>query len=920
MKKLISLLLLVAAALLLGCGADTGTGTESGTEAPVTAGDTSTVTEETTAEAVMETPEEKPQLPDYYIDFADERNIYACSNLYNVNTEYTGDGMLVKFIQSGAEPKYCFDPYMTLPVPEGKFSIDDYPYFVISLYTSKSDLKGDIRYKTDGLKDPGSYPTYRFSYGGTGERIIVLDLQKMSSVLFVAAGDSPTTGNYTHLRMDMFENDCSTDDVFIIHWYAFFKTKKQADEFKEMPRSTPQHTEVPDLSAYYRGAEFAEPDNAFKPKKLLYGFETGIYEFPINKLKNNGYGGIVTNVKFDMNYLKDDAQFENLKKAYEYAHGIGMHMWIYDEYQWPSGKAFGQVLEGNDEFEATGIELLKVKGQGDIDYSLPSGYIGIAGADLVSGGKTTPLATDGKTVKAKHTGAYTMYVYAHRITNRGKEDPTDFSTLRDVDLLNPDAVARFIQTTYVKYRDKMGDAFDIVEAFFTDEPQLGNRDAKDYVVWTDKLPEKFNEMHGYDVTAELYSLFDGDTAHDRLVRVNFYQTVAEMFRIAYFEQIADWCEANGVAFSGHMLFEENIQRQIETYGGDFMQLVGTMTIPGADVLQVEPDRLMQKGTDIGSFMGLKYVSSAAKNAGKRLVHLEFTPVTVDGAPFFSDQRKYSVAGASLTSLFGANTYTVICYDEAMSAPDLQFFTTYEGRINTLLGYGTTDTPIAVFYPVDAVRAAYTATGNHFNYSGSDEAAKINRLMQDTCYDIIKAGLDFTVLDVQSVGAAEISGGKMKVGLGEYSVIVMPSVRVISAEATKKLIEFERSGGVVIWLDSLPDMCDDERDTEEFGRLIKEYSGKVFKGVLTDKLLQLCPPPMGLSTKNGVYAAEYVRPDDGVRILYLANATKSAKSVNVEQEGKYLIYDPYDCTVTEASGKTPVKVPGYRAVLIVRDAE
>ena len=101
--------------------------------------------------------------------------------------------------------------------------------------------------------------------------------------------------------------------------------------------------------------------------------------------------------------------------------------------------------------------------------------------------------------------------------------------------------------------------------------------------------------------------------------------------------------------------------------------------------------------------------------------------------------------------------------------------------------------------------------------------------------------------------------------------------------------------------------------------MKEYSGKVFKGELTDKLLQLCPPPMGLATKNGVYAAEYVRPDDGVRILYLANATKSAKSVNVEQEGKYLIYDPYDCTVTEASGKTSVKVPGYRAVLIVRDA-
>lgn len=914
MKRITALLCAAAILMTAGCGTAAETTDGAATAAPDTAAETAEQTSGQTTDAETLPPE--PVYPDYYVDFAVEENVYACSNLYNVESEYTGDGMKVKFLQSSGREGYCFDPYMTLPLPEGRFSIDEYPYFVISLYTSKDDLKGDIRYKTDGLKDPNSYPTYRFSYGGTGNRLIMLDLHKMSAVLFVADKDSPTTGNYTNLRMDMFENDCSTDDVFVIYWYAFFKTRKEAQAFKEMPGRQDRETEKPDLSAYYKGAEFVDPDTAYRPKKVLYGFD-GAYDFTVRKLRSNGYGGIVTNVKFNSEYLKSDSEFELLKTGFIRAKEEGMHLWIYDEYQWPSGKAFGQVLEGHDEYEATGIELITLNGTGNVEYVLPDNYIGIAGADLVGNGVRTQLETDGRRIFARHDGAYTAYVYARRVTNQKKEDPTDFTTLRDVDLLNPDAVRRFIDTTYEKYKEKLGDTFGAVEAFFTDEPQLGNRDMKNYVVWTDRLPEKFEKMHGYRIETELYSLFAGNTAHDRTVRVNFYQTVAEMFRESYFEQIAEWCEGNGVASSGHMLFEENIQRQIETYGGDFMQLVGTMTIPGADILQVEPDRLMQKGTDIGSFMGLKYVSSAAKNAGKTKVHLEFTPSAVNGAPFFSDPGKYITGGASLATAFGADTYSVICGDDYIPAKDLQQFSAYVGRMNVLLDGAVTTNGTAVFYPVDAVRAAYTATGGHFDYNGSDEAEKINRIMQETCWDILKAGLDFTVIDVQSVENAQISGGKMKIGLGEYVTVVMPSVRVISCKALQKLIEFESSGGTVIWLDSLPQMCDDEREADAFAGLMKDYKGKKFTADLTKKLRALCPPLFGVEVGSGVIASGY-RADDGRKILLLANSAKNKKSASFGEAGaEYFIYDPYNCTITKAEGRTELRVEPYKALLIVK---
>ena len=912
MKKAVLLLTAVLTVLCISC---TSVPEESETSTDTDITDTVTETGALTEE--MTEPEEQTVLPDYYVDFSDEKNAYACSNLYNVTTEYTGTGLKVNFLQAGKDndPTYCFDPYMTLPLPEGKFSIDDYPYFVMFLYTSRDDMQGDIRYKTESVHNPASYPTYRFSYGGTGERKIILDLQE-SVVLFIAEDDKPVEGSYTDLRMDMFENNANTTDTFIIYSYAFFKTEEEAKAFEGIKSKKDEEAEKPDLSAYYKGDQFVTPDSKYKPKKLLYCFDNA-YEFTTSKLKNNGYGGVVTNVRFAQDYLQNDDEFEILKNAFDRSHEIGLHLWIYDEYQWPSGKAFGQVLKDHDEYEATGIELIKLDGEGDINYTLPDNYIKITGAYIIKDGAKTPLETDGKHISVKSSGKYTVCVYARRITNQKKEDPADFSTLRDVDLLNPDAVKRFLDLTYEKYKEKLGDTFDHVEAFFTDEPQLGNRDMKNYVVWTDKLPEKFRQTHGYDIEENLYSLYDGDTDRDRLVRVNFYQTVSELFRVSYFEQIAKWCEENGVLSSGHLLFEENVQRQIETYGGDFLQLCGAMGIPGGDVLQIEPDRLLCKGTDIGNFMGLKYVYTEAKNQGKQKVHLEFTPSAVPNAPFFSEPGKYTIAGATLTSLFGANTYTVICGDGDIPTSDLQKFTDYAGRINVLLDTAYTTSEIGVFYPVDAVRAAYTAAGNHFDFNGSDEAAKINRLMQDTCYDIIKEGYDFTVLDKQSVASSVVSDGKIKIGAGEYSTVIMPSVSVISCDALEKLVEFEISGGEIIWLDCLPGMCDDEREEQRFDTLVKKLGGKVFNGKLALKLSNLHDIPMNARIRSGVFISEYKRADDNKTVVYLANSTNSVKAVTLgDGYENYLIYDPYDCTVTEAHGQNVITVEKYRAVLIV----
>ena len=85
-------------------------------------------------------------------------------------------------------------------------------------------------------------------------------------------------------------------------------------------------------------------------------------------------------------------------------------------------------------------------------------------------------------------------------------------------------LARFITLTHERYRDRMGDAFRNVDAFFTDEPQLGNRGMRKYVVRTPGLEDKFRTEYGYELN--LPSLFSGNTDADRLCRMQYYRLVA----------------------------------------------------------------------------------------------------------------------------------------------------------------------------------------------------------------------------------------------------------------------------------------------------------------------------------------------------------------------------------------------------------
>lgn len=87
-----------------------------------------------------------------------------------------------------------------------------------------------------------------------------------------------------------------------------------------------------------------------------------ILEKRIDDLREKGYGGIVTNVNMDQNYLHDEESWELFRHAVQYAaNQRGMKIWIYDEKGYPSGSAGGLTLRENPEYECKGLVLVKKK-------------------------------------------------------------------------------------------------------------------------------------------------------------------------------------------------------------------------------------------------------------------------------------------------------------------------------------------------------------------------------------------------------------------------------------------------------------------------------------------------------------------------------------------------------------------------------
>ena len=669
--------------------------------------------------------------------------------------------------------------------------------------------------------------------------------------------------------------------------------------------------------------KFKNPPDEYRIFHMWHGFD-GNFKSTMDTLYDYGFRGVVTNNAWDGDYLKDSSNYDIVNGVLDYAKEKGMTAWLYDEYGYPSGTADRQTLDGHPEYEAVGVGMLGGEYADAADFALPEQFLGIIYAEIVKGGKKTPLANPGgRTLKVEEPGAFALNVYAKKIAFEGSHaEKNGYRPNRYPNLLDRRAVRRFIDLVYAGYRENICDTKNKVQAIFTDEPSLmthyvntSDKYPHFIVPWEDGLPELFEKMHGYELLPQLSSLFGGYADEDKILRVNFYQTVAEMMTQSFYVQIRDCCGDMGVAFSGHNLLEESLSCQVALYG-DMMKNIGTMHIPGIDVLSCVPPMYLA-----GWYMTPKYVSSAARNNSKDVVMVEFCPVA-DMDQFKADEFKNVLGTTSLLFFNGANRMNTYYSYNRMTKEDSNRWNTYSGRLNTMLRGSTFASEVAVMYPIAGTQAYFVAENMHLSYP-DPKIHSLDLYINSVATQIYEHQLDFNMIDADSLECAAIEEGRLVVGNGKYRVVVIPNLEVMSLACMRKLAGFADAGGKVIWLDSLPRLADRMGDTGELVRISERFLPDVvglpsgeFTGIIKDTVKHDLAVSSQDENFKDIFVSPYIK--DGKKIYYIVNSNKEDMEVHIAAgEGLcFDLYDPYTGDITAYGDAGDFVCRGYMGYFAV----
>ena len=558
--------------------------------------------------------------------------------------------------------------------------------------------------------------------------------------------------------------------------------------------------------------DFVDPPLKFRSRPLWFWNNTEVTAAQVEtQLQGNrdqsGYGGLAPlpfGKNFTPKYLSE-AYFSLYGVAVEKARALGMFLTIYDEYGFPSGSGGAHMGDGIPRFknkypDGTLKRLDKheedVAGPGTYAKPIPQGTL----MSLVAMNVDTKERVD-LTDKVSHgsiswsipTGSWKIMTFVCVL---------DGDT--NVDYLEPDQVAKYIDMVYKPYYEKFSKDFGAtISGAFYDEPTMYRAQGR---VWTDRFNEKFVAAHGFSPTPYYPALWYDIGPETQAARNYLWGFRAELYAAGFMKTIQDWCTAHGgIPLLGHQ-DQENIKNPVGI-SGDLMKSYQYQDVPGIDKI----------GWDNDPEGYYKIVSSVAYNWDKAQVMTE----TYGAMGNLGWDRLYAIVMEQYAK--GINNFVPhgvwynledityrpeLSYRNPRYADGLPAYNTYIGRLNVLLqDTGRHVADIAVLYPIATLQAGYYFDGPIIPYSGG-----VNIPEADYIYlgELLATRVcrDFTFLHPEVLDErCSVNGDQItlnnRVNHEEYKVVILPGHRTIRWSNLKKIKQFYDNGGKVIATGQLP---------------------------------------------------------------------------------------------------------------------
>lgn len=689
----------------------------------------------------------------------------------------------------------------------------------------------------------------------------------------------------------------------------------------------------------------------------------GLTQF-LEMLANQGVGGIVTNVGFE-DYLESPLQWEILRQGLKIAQSLGLRVWLYDEKGYPSGTAAGKITRANPSFAALGLTCyrMQVDGPTRLHFPLPISCRSAAGAfatqepESVTAEEGLDLSDAIDPWDVLHwdvpEGVWTVFYFAERVMYEGTHAQGNVSEFKQyVNLLDPAVTQAFLRVTHeAYYREIPAEQWCSVEAIFTDEPSfmcyyvppLPERfhgkvpvgdvprftDRPMAVPWMDGLDDLFTREKGYSLKPYLYALFTSQSEEACFVRQHYYEVITQRYTNAFYGQIQAWCQAHGIASSGHLLLEENILDHV-IFHGSLFEPVRAMDVPGLDMLNSDPAALMGGGSFMGaSYMAMKNISSIAHLSGYPRVHSES-----------SDWEQHNQGGyATLTQRMGqANVQYVLGVNQITSYfgwQDLgtkaqQRYNDYVGRLGSLLTGGQHVCDVAVLYPVRTLWAHFVPplkpiTSWVNRPARSSWEAETPASFSAIVRELLCNQIDLDIIDERALIEGQIKAGTLRVHDENYRVIICPPMDALSLEAARALVTFEASGGIVISVGTLPNLAESPENTPQLRALMASLFGDKAGGRTATmenlvEAVRLSLPPDFQLTMPHAHILYTHRILEKRHVYFIVNNQDAGCELHpvLRHPGPFTLYRPLTGEVTVLSVNNPLTLvfDAYEGLFLV----
>ncbi|MBQ3049586.1 MAG: hypothetical protein IJC94_06490 [Oscillospiraceae bacterium] len=509
--------------------------------------------------------------------------------------------------------------------------------------------------------------------------------------------------------------------------------------------------------------------------------------------------------------------FSMIKHAADEAKRLGINYWIYDEYNWSSGVAGGQVLQ--DEPWARSTRLIKmtetVAAGETLRYTLPDKTRFNPQVLLcVVDDKEVETKVFGETLVWKNESDeektidmyITKWIAGRNAACRGSEivAPNGEGYL---DTLDKEAVQVFLDKTHEQYKKHIGEGFgDYVKGVFTDETvvlfdmRVEGEGGRPSLPWSRRFLERFEERNGYDIRPRLHELMNNTGTQ---LNIDYWETVADMFMEAFCQMCYDWCEENNLLFTGHIDAEECIYCAAYR-SGDPYEYYKRFHVPGIDTIYT-----YYRIGDFNYNVTAKLATSAAHFHNKERILSETYTISGwdirlrDMKRIFNRLALHGInflqfMGSNYTFSPGADTHAMTNNWQNPLFKHYNGFTKYVSGLQYLVANTAYDAHTLLFYPMTTSRA--TITPMPVNAYAGD----LNFTIINLTNALLNLNIPFEYGFEQVIDQAEVKDGKFIFAGSEYSLVILPGTTHLKEHTFNQLQKFAQGGGKVIAVNGKPE--------------------------------------------------------------------------------------------------------------------